>query len=135
MNVVTVARELAAHLAVVVPRTSIGQPDSVTDPCAVVPLPTEITFDEVYSRGQDMIEWDILVITSKTDDRGALARIGEYCAGSGPRSIKQALEGGAPYTACGDVHVSSVELNGVTWQGTDFQGAFFTVEIHGNGLS
>lgn len=135
MNLFTVAEELAAHIKVIVPRTYVGAPDSVSDPCAVVPLPVSLSFDEVYSRGQDMIAWEVLVITSKASDRNALKRMAEYAAGSGVLSIKAAIEGGQPYTACGDVHVSGAEFDTVTWQGTDFQGALFTVEIRGRGLS
>jgi hypothetical protein len=135
MNLFTVATELADHIRVVLSRTDVGSPGSVSDPCAVVPLPVSLTFDQMYSRGQDMLLWEVLVIVSKIDDKRGLARMAEYAAGAGPKSIKAAIEGGEPYTACGDVFVSGVEFDTVTWQGTDFQGALFTIEIRGRGLS
>lgn len=138
MNIIAVAEELRAHGAAITPlagRSYVGPPGSVTDPCLIVPLPEEITFDQVYGRGQDMLLWEIIVIVGRSDDRQIMERIGQYCAGSGPLSVKQALEGGAPYTACGDVFVASAELATVTWQGTDFQGAFFSTQIRGRGLS
>ncbi len=134
MNLYAVAQELKARLdPLFSERVAIGAPDSVSPACAVIALPDAVDYDATYRRGADSIKgWEILAIVSKVSDRRLFETVAAYCAGSGASSVKQALETG-PYDACDSVVVTRVETDTVTWQGTDFQGAIFMIDVFGAG--
>jgi len=142
MNVLNIANELAEALSTVLPfggepgdalRVYVGAPQSISDPCAVVVLPETISFSNTYNRGMDSMVWPVLVLSSKADARTALERISAYADGSGESSIKAALEGYSDYTAFDTIFVSSCALDLVTWNGVDYQGALFELQISGSG--
>jgi hypothetical protein len=115
-------------------QTYLGPPGSVNVPCAVVVLPELINYDETYARGADKITWPVLLLAGRVEERLVLDRIGIYCDGSGDSSVKAVLEDPAyTYTSCDSVHVTKVQLDIVTWKGTDFQGALFELSIFGSG--
>lgn len=137
MNVHDVAVELAARLTAADIRTYVGPPDSISvgpNGAAVIVMPELITYDQTYGRGSDSMTWPLLVLAGKVTDRLVLGRIGQFCDGSGDLSIKALLEAtSTSYTSCDSVRVVSVQLDTVTWQGTDFQGALFELHIFGSG--
>ena len=132
----TVANEIAAHIRTIPAlsgRTDVGPTDQVNTPNAKIVLPELINFDQTYGRGSDRMTWPVLVLICKVDDRSLMSKVSEFCTGSGPKSIKTAIEGGTAYTSCDSVRVTSVRLDVVTWQGIDFQGALFELDIFGSG--
>lgn len=134
MNLHAVAQEIKERLdPLFTERVFIGAPDSVTPACFVIPLPEAVDFDATYRRGADSVTgWEMLAIVSKVTDRNLFERVAAYCAGNGASSVKQALES-ASYDSCDSVVVTRVETDTVTWQGTDFQGAMFMIDVFGAG--
>jgi hypothetical protein len=74
----------------------------VEPPAAVVQMPTGTfyNFDVAMSRGADEIELIVSLITSRADDEAGWNLLDQYLVGSGPMSVKAAIESGAS----GDVH-------------------------------
>lgn len=105
----------------------------VHPPFALVPLPDRITFDAGYQRGADRIEdWPLLVLLpnpTKPETRRAIA---EYADGSGPKSVKAAIEA-RTYTSCDSVTATSVEFDVVSYAATDYLAAMFHLDIMGKG--
>lgn len=132
MNVNNVAHEISYAIKAGGIRTYVGPPESISEPCAVVVLPETITYSGTYSRGEDSMSWPILVLISRADDRTLMQRTGKYTDGSGANSIKALIESFA-YTACDSVFVRQCQLDTVTWNGIDYQGALFTLDIVGTG--
>ncbi len=133
MNPDAIAVELTAALSEIDGlRTYKGPPDSVSVPAGVVVLPTNVAFDQTYGRGSDKLIWPVLVLVGRPSDRTVMERISGYLDGSGSTSVKVALEGYA-YTTCDDVYVRGADVDIVTWQGTEFVGALFHLEIFGQG--
>ncbi len=137
MNLAAVAREMDARLAALpsLVATYLGQGvKSVTTPCSVVPLP-DVDFNQTYQRGMTRIpDWEIALLAGKVDDQNAFDRLGIYADGSGADSVIAALQSTPenPYTACDVVIVKSATFDVITWQGQDFQGALFTLDVAGS---
>jgi len=133
MNLAAVAREMQGRLEDLdgIVATYLGQyTGSVTPPCVVIPLP-DVNFNQTYARGLTRVpEWEIAVLTGKPDDQTGFDRAGVYADGTGDSSVIAALQSGT-YTACDTVTVVRVIFDLITWQGQDFQGALFTVDVAG----
>lgn len=134
MNLDDVANELRAALTTIdglnVPEWGVQR---ITPPAAVVALPERIDYDATYSRGADRIEdWVVLVLVARPADPEARKAIAEYADGSGPRSVKAAIEAYA-FTACDSVTVTSAEFDPVTYAGTEYLAAMFHLDITGRG--
>lgn len=139
MNLSAVAREIDARLQELpgLVANYLGQGrKSVTVPCSVVPLP-DIDYGQHYQNGMTRIpDWEIAILTGRLDDSTAYDRLGVFADGSGDNSIIACLESTdadlyTPYTACDFVVVKSATFDEITWQGTDFQGALFTLDVVG----
>lgn len=104
----------------------------VTSPAAVVAWPEPYTFDSTFGRGSDTAVFPVVVLVSKVDDEGSALELGAYANGSGPRSVKAAIES---YTATAyDVAVvESVEFAVTAVAGTEYLAATFQVSIVGQG--
>lgn len=73
-------------------RTSSTVPDSVNPPIAVV-MPNSINYDISFARtGGDEYEFIVMVIVGRVDERTSQNRLDAYCSGTGPESIKGAIE-------------------------------------------
>lgn len=117
-------------------------PDAVTVPQFFVG-DVEITFDKTFGRGTDQLELTCRVLVGRADDRSAQKILDALLSGSGPASLKAALEAarGAPGEhALGgladDLHVMRVQ--GYRWfehQGTTYIGAELMVKVIGDGGS
>ena len=106
-SLVTVRNAIAARLATVPNLRPYAFPlGDVHPPAAVVrpPSGTFYTFDIAMSRGADEIEMTVVLITSRADDEAGWTLLDQYLAGSGPMSVKAALEA----RASGDTHYSIV---------------------------
>lgn len=136
----------AAARAVVLPG-GVGQltchgytPDSVAAPCFFA-AEYSLEFDKAMGRALDEAELTCRVLVGRADDQSAQRTLDALLSGSGPASLKQAIEAarGAPgdYALGGlahDLHVTRVQ--GYRWyehQGTQYVGAELLVRIIGEG--
>lgn len=84
---------LATRLATITGlRTAATIPDNPNPPIAIV-IPDSINFDDTFHRGMDTLNFKILVIVGRADERTAQNSIDGFCATSGSSSIKAAIEG------------------------------------------
>lgn len=107
--------------------------DRVTPPAAVVGWPEPLTYDSTMARGSDRATVPVMVLVGKVDARSARDALSQYADGSGPFSVKAALDGGT-YTACDSVRVASCEFTVITVAGVEYLAATFQVEITGSGI-
>lgn len=136
MNLAAVATEISARLSELPGMIAnyVGPVKSVSTPCSVIGFPEVIDFHGTYARGMSRIEnWPIMILTGMADDKEAFSRIGQYASTSGAGSVVDALEDSDPYTACDTVVVKSCSFDVITWQGQDFQGALFILDVTGSG--
>lgn len=127
--------EVAARLRTIEPlagRTYAYPPAAVTPPAAIVQYPEEYTFDATYGRGMDRMTLPVVVVLGKASDRAVRDQVVAYAAGSGGQSVKAVLESGT-YTAFHTLRVIGVEFAALSIAGTDYLGAFFDLDITGQG--
>lgn len=133
MNLADVMEEVAARLDTIDGlRVFAYPPDSLSEPAAVVSYPDTYEFDGTYGRGMDRMRLPIVVVVGKPTDRSTRDRLARYCDGSGPFSVKAAVESGER-AAFDTVRVESIDFDVVTIGGTDHMAALFTVDIAGPG--
>jgi len=114
--------------------------DAVTTPQFYVGDYT-ITYDKTYARGEDEIEFTGAVLVSRSDDLSGQKTLDALLSGSGPSSLKAAIESarGAPgeYALGGladDLHV--VRVQSYRWYevgGITYLGAELTIRVIGEG--
>lgn len=115
-------------------------PDSITGPHFFCGEYT-VDYDKAMNRSLDVVELTCRVLVSRADDRAAQRILDSMLAGSGPASLKAAIEAarGAPgdYALGGlahDLHVT--RMQGYRWyehQGVDYVGAELIIRIFGEG--
>lgn len=106
--------------------------DQLEPPAAVVGLPTEIAYDYSKARGFDRATFPVFVVVGGAFARAARDALGPYLAGSGPQSIKAAIEGDRTLAgACATlgVAVGRSDGSGITVNGVRYTGAIFEVEV------
>ncbi|MBW0117025.1 hypothetical protein [Pseudonocardia abyssalis] len=106
--------------------------DRVAPPAAVVGWPEPITFDETFGRGSDRLTLPVHVVVGKVDARSARDELSLFLAGSGPSSIKQALDNGT-YLNADAVTVREARVEVLTIAGIDYLSGVFDVDIYGSG--
>jgi hypothetical protein len=136
MNLDDVVEELRAALDTI---TDLRVPEwgvkAVTPPAALVALPQRIEFDQSYVRGTDQYpDLEVFVLVANPADRRSVRDIAPYCAGAGPKSVKQAIES-YPYTSChpGSVRVVTCEFESVEFAKVPYLAAIFHVDLTGDG--
>lgn len=94
-----------------------------------------IEFDRTFGRGMDEVMLTARLLVSLADDESAQRSLDKYLKGSGPHSIKEAVEaertlGGA----CADLHVQRV-TGWAMYEHADTQylGAEFAIRVIGEG--
>lgn len=108
-------------------------PDNLAPPAAWIAYPAAYTFDATYGRGMDRItDLGVVVAVGKVSDRSTRDLISEYTDGSGAKSVKAVLQGGA-YNAFDGLRVTEVTFDVITRGGTDYLAALFTLDIAGKG--
>lgn len=137
MNLDAVMDEVAERLdAVPGLRVTANPADKVYPPHAIVSLP-EITFDETYGRGGDRYTLPVVVAVGKVVDRAARKKLAPFVAGSGAKSLKQALEGTpaapAEYESCDSLRVQTISFDTYAWGAVEYLVAIFTLDIAGDG--
>jgi hypothetical protein len=107
---------------------------SVSPPAALVTLPDRIEFDQTYRRGSDvMTDLCVVIIVGQGVHRTGLRQLAAYCAGSGSKSIKQAVEAAA-YSAASMVTVTRCEFRPLDFAGTAYDiAATFYLTVVGPG--
>lgn len=107
-------------------RTSAWIPDQINPPIAVV-KPDSIQFDSAFQRGLDTMQFSVLCIVGRVDERSAQATLDAYCATTGTASIKAAIESDPTLgSAVKDVRVTemrnytSLPVGDVTYLAAEF---------------
>lgn len=113
-------------------RTYPWNAGKVTPPAAVTDLPERGAFDEAYQRGADVITYTFMVVVGPPNDRSSADRFSDYVSGSGPESVKVAVDGFG-YTACDVVTVQSWQAVVATFADVSYLAAEFTAEVLGKG--
>lgn len=137
------ARSVATNEGGVPEVTCTGYvPDAVTAPHFFVGEYTQ-EFDKAMRRGMDAVEFTSRILVGRADDRASQDLLDRMLSGSGPASLKQAIEAarGAPgEPALGglaaDLHVPRVQ--GYRWYehaGVDYVGAELIIKVIGEGSS
>lgn len=141
MDIAAVRTELADAASSVAGLNCYGHmPGTPTMPAFVVGG-YRIDYDRAMNRGLGEIVFTCWVLTSRADDLAGQELMDDYLAGSGPSSLKVALEAarGAPGEAAlggeaDDLHVQSADMQGfVTVSGTEYVGAQITIRVIGTG--
>jgi hypothetical protein len=136
VNLTAVQDEMAARLKTVEGlRVPVRGSGKVAPPAAMFLLPEQIKYDTSYRRGADGWVQEITVLVGKRDDATAWKTLHEFVAGSGPRSIKAALDSTPmnPYTSCDTVVVTECTLGSATVSTVDYVGATFSATVMGPG--
>jgi hypothetical protein len=136
VNVKDVMDEIAAKLGAIAElRVYPYDVDKVTPPAVLVGLPEVVTYDETYGRGMDRCEMPLFVVVSRANLRAATVSLAAYLDGSGPRSVKAAVDSSAAvaYAACDSVRVTQGVPFADRSAGVEVLGVRFTVEVSGSG--
>jgi len=91
-DIATVFAGLAAQLETI-PGLRVREelPGTIQPPTAVLSL-EELTYDTTMERGSDDLEVHVHVFTSVSSERAGQRALWTYLAGSGPKSVKAAVE-------------------------------------------
>ena len=147
MQISAVRDAIAAAASVVVLPAGVGKlkctgyvPDAVLAPCFFVGE-VEVTFDKAYGRQLDVLEFTCRALVGRADDRSSQQILDALLSGSGPSSLKAAIEAarGAPGEhaldgAADDLHLMRVQ--GYRWyehNGTQYVGAELIIKVIGSG--
>lgn len=106
--------------------------DRIHPPAAVVGWPEPLTYDAAMARGADRLELPVIVLTGRVDQRTARDQLARYVDGSGPASVKAAIETHQP-SAYHSARVLRAEFSVITVAAVEYLAATFTVEIIGSG--
>ncbi|MET9734286.1 hypothetical protein ABZZ79_27705 [Streptomyces sp. NPDC006458] len=138
--IATAARAVVLPAGINKLTTSGYVPDSVLAPHFFVGEYEQV-YDRAMARGLDELTFTCRLLVSRTDDRSAQKVLDDMLAGSGPASLKAAIEvaRGAPgdYALGGlahDLHVMRVQ--GYRWYehaGSTYVGAELMIKVIGEG--
>lgn len=106
--------------------------DRISPPAAVIGWPDPLTYDSTMARGADQTELPVMVMVGKVDTRTARDAVSRYANGSGPGSVKAAIESHSP-TAYDSARVTRVEFGAITVAAVEYLAATFYVDIIGRG--
>lgn len=105
----------------------------ISAPAGLVLPPERIQFGTTYGAGCDRYPdvWLMVLVDDPTNWR-SYTELAPYCAGSGPTSVRAAVEG-YPYTACDPqtVKVTEGEFDVVKYAGIPYLAAIFHVDLIG----
>ncbi|GIJ51321.1 hypothetical protein Val02_82070 [Virgisporangium aliadipatigenens] len=140
MEISAVRKGLAAVVAAAIPELNcFGYvPNSIPEP-AFVAGEVEVDFNKAMNRGLDQVSVRCRVLVSRAEDEAGQALLDAYLSGSGPESIRAAIEGtpGVSQTlggVCDDLVVERIRgYRMYTVAGTEFYGAEFLVTVIGKG--
>ncbi len=132
MNVVDVMEDVAAGLESIDGLRVFAYPAGRVSPPAAVVLYPEITYDASSGRGTDRFTVQVLVLVGMADQRAARDVLAAFLDGSGPGSVKAALE--SHEATSYDVATVRTATTGQFTSGeATYLGASFDVDIIGEG--
>lgn len=105
---------------------------NIYPPCAVVLWPDRIDYDAAMVRGGDRITLPVLICVGDVDSPSGRDDLAKYLDGSGPYSVKAAVESFAS-DSYDSARVQFVEPIAVPSGGVNYLGAQFTIDIIGRG--
>ncbi|MEU5938641.1 hypothetical protein ABZ807_05535 [Micromonospora sp. NPDC047548] len=135
MNLEAVAVDLSTALKTI---TGLRVPpwgvEKITPPAAIIALPERITYDGTYGRGSDQYpDLTVVVLVGKPAERSARKAVAAYADGSGPKSVKEAIEAHT-YSSCDSVRVAWAEFDEARYNaGGPYLAAIFHLDITGKG--
>ncbi|MFF1685932.1 hypothetical protein [Streptomyces sp. NPDC058254] len=149
MDITAVRQGLAAAAKAVTMPSGVAKlkvfpyvPDAVAAPCFFV-AEVDITYDKTFGRGTDELSFTCRVLISAANDRASQRTLDALLSGSGPSSLKQAIEAarGAPGElalggAADDLRIERVQ--GYRWYehaGAEYVGAELVIKVIGDGSS
>lgn len=104
----------------------------ITPPAAIVGFPDPYTFDATYRRGADRATFPLSILVANVDSRSSRDSISGYVDGSGPASVKAAIDAHQP-TAYHTARVESVSFEVMTVAGIEYLASIFQVDIVASG--
>lgn len=139
MDLIAVAKELAVNAERIpdLAGKSYHWPNlAVNPPAFIVGAPDELDMQGAYQVGMQEVELDVYVLIGRGEwNRDATEEVYSYCSGSGPKSIKAALDTtpSRVYSSCDIVVVTRMVADTITAEGVQHPAARFTIEITGSG--
>lgn len=107
--------------------------DRITPPAAMVGWPDPVTYGLTYGRGMDRQSMPVWLMVSRADARSASKDLAPYLDGSGPKSVRAAIEDATTYEICHAITVKSATVQSFSIAGVEYLGAEFIVDIAGSG--
>lgn len=133
MNLADVMDDVGAALSAIDGlRVFAYSADSVVAPAAIVGWPDPLEYDNAMARGADRQTVPLWVMVGRLDARTTRTRMAVYLDGSGPASVKAAIEAHV-YTACDSVRVTTAEVDAYIVGAVEYLGAKFELDIIGKG--
>jgi hypothetical protein len=133
---VTALRKALATRLDLIPgmRVAAHAADRVSVPMAVVEI-ASISFDAALGRGADLLVFTVRVYASRADDRAGQEQLDGFLAGSGPKSVKAAIESDSSLGGIAhDLVVAGVDNYGIHEAGgISYYGAEFAVQVWASG--
>lgn len=113
-------------------RTFDYQPEQLNPPFAYVSLNT-ISYHGAFQGGMQEMEWTVTVVVGRWVDRQANARLDEYAAFSGAKSVRAAIEADKTLGGACDTLVvqSSASISSLEAGDADFLTIDFQVTVYG----
>lgn len=133
MNVLKVLDDVAEALRSIEGlRVFAYEAPRIVPPTAEVEWPESIDFDATMRRGSDRMTVRVRVMVGQSDARSARDELAVYADGSGPRSVKAAVERHEAQ-AYGSARVTRCEFGATSVAGVEYLSALFSLDIVGNG--
>lgn len=134
MRLVASHKALAGRIGTIPKLTALWFPTGrIVPPMFCMGLPNRIEFDGTMARGMDTYELYGYLFVSNADMETALVALGEYCDGSGDRSIKEVVEGATYPGVFDSVRVADIEFDYEPVADDKFLAAQFTFKVNGRG--
>lgn len=103
-------------------------PKSAQPPFAFVNLPETVAYDLTYGRGFDRMTLQVFLAVASQVDRASRDALVSYVSGTGPLSIKAAIEGAASKVGA-TVRVTKAEFATITLAAGVYAGVTFELDV------
>lgn len=103
-------------------------PKSAQPPFAFVNLPESVAYDLTYGRGFDRMTLQVFLAVASQVDRTSRDALVAYVSGTGPLSIKAAVEGAVSKVGA-TVRVTQAQFATITLASGVYAGATFDLEV------
>lgn len=135
MNVAEVLDEIAQRLDTIPGlRVHAWGEKRVSPPTILLPFPP-VDYDQTAGRGSDELEFTMVVLVGDHSARASRNALAEYVNGSGPKSVKVAVDStnADGYASCDAVVVDRFDPDVLRFAGNDYLGGVFRGTIKGEG--